>query len=280
RLQDHVEPALLALGEQGGLSAGDGSAPAAQQGSPPSGAQLDGLREQLAVLTGRIERHLEPALAQLEKGGSGDTGLNGQLAQHIADLRGQMEAGFGRIERQLEPALAALASHADHPGEAPIALVQRVTELQQQVSEVRNLLEGQGQTATGPVLAEPERTARPAPVLPDTPSGKLVHDCVEAINSGDAEILRDFVAEYYAQAALEARSVEDRVAVYLRIYEDSGGIELRRVEKCGTREAIVFVQQNTNTAWYRCHFELEPDAPHKIMNLYVDPVEPVDDDVE
>ncbi len=273
RLEDHVEPALLALRDQGGRSASD----AAQQGTQPSGAQLDGLREQLAALTGRIERHVEPALSQLAQGG-GDAGRNGQVEQRLADLRAQMEAGFGRIERRLEPALTALESQADQAAEAPVALMQRVTELQQQVSEVRHLLEGRGQPATGPVVAEPERPFRPAPVLPDTPSGKLVHGCLKAINSGNAEILRDFVADYYAQAALEARSVEDRVAVYLRIYEDSGGIELRRVEKCGTREAIVFVQQSTNTAWYRCHFELEPDAPHKIMNLYVDPTESIDDD--
>ncbi len=227
------------------------------------------VQAQMSGLLDRMERKIVAAIGQR---GSGSGDLDARLEQRFTDLRQQFDAAFARLEGRLDPALAAMHKQPEPTGDPSKEYLQDVGDLQAQLTEVRALLEAR--------RPEPEVKAavRPTPTLPDTPSGRLVKECIESINSGDADILRTFVSRCYADSALKSRNADDRVVVYLRIYEESGGIQLRRVEKCGVRKVVVFVEQKATNGWYRCQFELDPTPPHKIVNVYIDPVEPLDDD--
>ena len=227
------------------------------------------VQAQMSGLLDRMEKRIVATIGQRD---SGSGGLDARLEQRFTDLRQQFDAAFARLEGRLDPALVAMHKQPEPTGDPSKAYLQDVGDLQAQLTEVRALLETR--------RPEPEQKAAvcPTPTLPDTPAGRLVTECIESINSGDADTLRTFVSRCYADSALKSRNADDRVVVYLRIYEESGGIQLRRVEKCGVRKVVVFVEQKATNGWYRCQFELDPTAPHKIINVYIDPVEPLDDD--
>jgi len=103
--------------------------------------------------------------------------------------------------------------------------------------------------------------------LPDTEAGRKLAALLEALNSGQRDAIRDFIAAHYAQSALAQRSADERAVVYMEIFADSGGFDVRQVLDSSERTVIVLAQNRLGGDWIRLHLDLEPQPPHGIIGL-------------
>src|SRR5215213_6647199 len=65
--------------------------------------------------------------------------------------------------------------------------------------------------------------------FPATPAGKLARSLVEAINSGDKERQLSFIKSGYSDSMLAESPLGEQVSELQRLYEQSGGFELRAI---------------------------------------------------
>jgi len=108
--------------------------------------------------------------------------------------------------------------------------------------------------------------------LPDTPAGGRVAAYVKAFNSGDEQVMRQFIAENVAPSALQQRPVEARIEIYRNMRSDLGRLELRRVAEA-SESAIKVLAQSKEGEWLELGFQFEPQPPHKLLGLRVERVD-------
>jgi CubicO group peptidase (beta-lactamase class C family) len=112
-----------------------------------------------------------------------------------------------------------------------------------------------------------------APKLPDTEAGRLVTAYIQAFNTGDEQKMRDFLAANVSPDALKQRPLDARVDVYRQIREGMGELELNRVTQA-SESSITGLFHTKTGRWAEITFMLEPAAPHKLVALRVEDVEP------
>src|ERR1700675_5085439 len=102
------------------------------------------------------------------------------------------------------------------------------------------------------------------PALPDTPAGKLIAEYLQAFNSGDERIWREFITTHLAKSALQNASIEERMKRYRDIQSDVGSFELRRVVESGQTSAQILALTKSGHEVV-ISFELEAQAPYGLL---------------
>lgn len=111
--------------------------------------------------------------------------------------------------------------------------------------------------------------AAQSPTLPDTPAGKLVADYLQAFNSGDENVWREFINTHVAKSALEKVSIEQRMKRYQEIRSDLGGFELRRVVEAGQTNIQILALTKRGEE-VQVSFELEPQSPYGLLSVRIE----------
>jgi CubicO group peptidase (beta-lactamase class C family) len=111
--------------------------------------------------------------------------------------------------------------------------------------------------------------AAQSPTLPDTPAGKLVADYLQAFNSGDELVWREFINTHVAKSALEKVSIDERMKRYQEIRSNLGGFELRRVVESG-HTSIQILAITKRGEEVQVSFELEPQSPYGLLSVRIE----------
>jgi len=107
--------------------------------------------------------------------------------------------------------------------------------------------------------------------LPDTDAGKCIAGFFEAINANDQQKAKAYILENVAPAALERRSLKDRLEVYQDIYEQSGGLKLVKVLATSDDKTTVRAKDKNGRS-LELTFDFEPKPPHKLLGVQIRPV--------
>ena len=103
--------------------------------------------------------------------------------------------------------------------------------------------------------------------LPKTPAGKRMASLLRAFNEGDEQVLRQFVEQNYAAAALKRRSAEDRIATYRDLYRETGGLQLRGLGETSESSITAIFQTRLAQEWLRVTCAVDAAAPHGITGV-------------
>ena len=99
---------------------------------------------------------------------------------------------------------------------------------------------------------------------------ELVAALVQSVNTGDARVIRQFVADQYSDSALQERRVKDRVEVYMSFHDESGEVIVCDVDKSNPEQITVIVQETDSPQRHRLVIMLDPTPPHKIYVVNID----------
>ncbi|MEO7969810.1 MAG: serine hydrolase domain-containing protein [bacterium] len=108
-----------------------------------------------------------------------------------------------------------------------------------------------------------------SPSLPDTPAGKLIAEYLQAFNSGDERIWREFITTHIAKSAQQNASIEERMKRYRDIQSDVGSFELRRLIEGGQTSAQILALTKSGHE-VTISFELEPQPPYGLLGVRVE----------
>lgn len=97
---------------------------------------------------------------------------------------------------------------------------------------------------------------------------------VEAINSNNRAAWRKFIGETVAKAALERMPVEPRLNVYARIYDETRGITIERVQRTKANEVSVTAKSNLTGDEMLVVVTVEEQAPFNIVSIGLRPPPP------
>ena len=124
------------------------------------------------------------------------------------------------------------------------------------------------------VVASAFAQPKPAPALPNTSAGKRAAGWLAAFSSGDDARMRQYFSDNLAPEAIEQRSIEDRLATIRAMRTDLGTLELRKVVQAGESWVVVVVASRNE--FVQLAFELEPQSPHRLLRVRVEPTEDPD----
>jgi len=110
-----------------------------------------------------------------------------------------------------------------------------------------------------------------AAALPETPAGRRMAAFLAAFNTGDAATIRKFIAENYAQSTLAQRPVDARAQFLVDFYADTRGLDVRRVLESDEHRIRILVQDRLVGDWRQLGLELEPEAPHGMQGVLLQP---------
>ena len=115
---------------------------------------------------------------------------------------------------------------------------------------------------------------KPAPTLPDTEAGKKVAGWIAAFNTGDDKAMRQYFSDNMAPEALARRPIEERLGMNRDMRAAFGTVELRKVVQAG--ESLVTVVFAIREGFVKLSFELEPQAPHRLLRIFGEPTDDPD----
>ena len=113
----------------------------------------------------------------------------------------------------------------------------------------------------------------PAPrrlALPDTVVGRRAAAFFAAFNSGEDDAMRAFEAANRAKSALERRSIDERIEQYHDLRADWGDLTVDGMFSSDELELGLGVNAEHRDDFLRFRFELEPDAPHGLLAIYIE----------
>ncbi|MCA1850516.1 MAG: hypothetical protein LC672_05590, partial [Acidobacteria bacterium] len=87
--------------------------------------------------------------------------------------------------------------------------------------------------------------------IPDTPAGRQLADFLGAINTGDVNIIRNFIAEHFDKPTLKQRPAGNLGQGLSYIYKDTGGLGIYRIEKSTDFEIIILTREKLTGDWGR-----------------------------
>lgn len=106
--------------------------------------------------------------------------------------------------------------------------------------------------------------------LPDTPQGRIIGAFVKAINSGDAQVFRDFHAQHYSPTAPKPADLD---GLFRQLANLFGGIEAAGVQEASEQTVAALVQSKKG-AWFRLEFTFEGGAEVKLRRVGVQSGQP------
>jgi hypothetical protein len=242
-------------------------------------SELVSSHEQLNSAVGRLEDRLSAALVGIANSETSIETDSGTTVERELALVAERLAMLGaKMENDVEPVLAALQQRDPEDGiEKSLADLRSqlgaITEhVDQRVSAALSELGGREAPAATGGAAAPSPTA---PAIKPTrqkklPPDQLVTALVDALNTGDARVIRQFVAAQYSDSALQERRVKDRVDVYMSFHDESGEIIVCDVDTSNKEQIVAIVQETDSPQRHRFVVMLDPTPPHKIYVVNID----------
>jgi hypothetical protein len=108
-------------------------------------------------------------------------------------------------------------------------------------------------------------SAAAKPKLPKTVPARRLDALLYAFNIGDKDQIIDFIKTNYSGNALLQRPAEERAATYIRLRQDTGGFDVKRVIDSTDHSITVLVQARKTEEWYRIVCPVELVSPHNIV---------------
>jgi len=102
--------------------------------------------------------------------------------------------------------------------------------------------------------------------IPDTPAGRQLADFLRAINTGDVNIIRNFIAEHFDKSTLKQGPAGNLGQGLSYIYKDTGGLSIYSVEKSTDLEIIVLTREKLTGDWGHFRVKVAPEPPHGITS--------------
>ncbi len=118
--------------------------------------------------------------------------------------------------------------------------------------------------------------AAPRTDLASSPVAGRIGDYVQAFNSGDTTAIRQWIADNYADSVLALRSPAQRMANFTRMLRDMQQIELARVLAVEAGHTLTLMHTAADE-WFQLDFINDPQPPHKLFGIMVNPAEEPDD---
>lgn len=103
--------------------------------------------------------------------------------------------------------------------------------------------------------------------LPDSETGRRASAILDAVNSQDLELVKQFIKENLSPAFISQFTMEEHLGIFKQIHTDMGEIELLGAKKTGEFNAELLIQSKDSGKQLRIIFELEAQAPHLISGL-------------
>lgn len=103
--------------------------------------------------------------------------------------------------------------------------------------------------------------------LPDTPPARRLEKFFQAFNSGKGGKMRKFIAENYKPGALAERSAEERSQVYLGLYEQTHGFDLRGIAETQPAQISAVAQARLTGDWWLITVATDPAAQDRIPGV-------------
>ena len=129
-----------------------------------------------------------------------------------------------------------------------------------------------------PKAAPPAKTAAPetkgsnSPVFPKSEAGGRAASWFQAFNAGETSMKR-YLEAHVAPAALEKRSVEDRMEIYRDMKEERGKITAIEVREF-TDSSVKVIARGERGGRFVMTFVCEDDAPHRLLGIRVEDLPP------
>jgi CubicO group peptidase (beta-lactamase class C family) len=99
-----------------------------------------------------------------------------------------------------------------------------------------------------------------------TPAGKRVQAYLQAYDSHDDAQMRAFLSANISDSALAKRGIEDRIAAYHRIMQNTASIELVQVMRSDPGSLVIAVK-DPQGAPVELVIAIEPNEPYKIISI-------------
>ncbi len=104
---------------------------------------------------------------------------------------------------------------------------------------------------------------------PETRAGRIAAAFFEAYDRGEDESMGGFEQTYRAQAALQARPVEDRIQGWRKLRIEWGALKARKCVDGGGNDLFVLVHAEGEGVWKTFRFMLEAEEPYKLTGIDV-----------
>jgi CubicO group peptidase (beta-lactamase class C family) len=102
--------------------------------------------------------------------------------------------------------------------------------------------------------------------FPETAAGREASAYFQAFNSQDENVMRLFLERHISRASLEARPVDERMAIYGRLATDLATLTPVKVVKAEEYSLIVIAHSATDK-WVQMLFDIEQEPPHGIAGV-------------
>jgi D-alanyl-D-alanine carboxypeptidase len=102
--------------------------------------------------------------------------------------------------------------------------------------------------------------------LPETAAGRRATAYFQAFNVDDEGAIRQFFEQNIAAASLEARPVDERLAVHRRLKGDLGTLTPVKIASAAD-DALTVIAHSSTDKWVQLGFDLEKEAPHGIVAI-------------
>jgi len=118
--------------------------------------------------------------------------------------------------------------------------------------------------------------AIPAPVSgqgrQDTPAEHRLQQLIEVINAADAAQAEEFIHDHYAPAFRDAFPMARHLGMFTAIHSNRGTIGFERAEETTATSLRALIRTEIGDQWLRITLHIEPETPHRIVGLLVQPV--------
>jgi D-alanyl-D-alanine carboxypeptidase len=104
--------------------------------------------------------------------------------------------------------------------------------------------------------------------LPDTPVAAVARSFFDALTTGDASRLLEFIKANYSSRALEETPEQNLLAYFRKLYQQSGGLEIMQVSPdSNERFLVVDVKSKRGSHWARMFFLLQSKDTKKLTEV-------------
>ncbi len=109
--------------------------------------------------------------------------------------------------------------------------------------------------------------------LPDSSTGRRASEFLDAVYSGEESVIRNFIEESMTKEFASQFPVEEHLSLFEQLHDELDEIELLGAEKTGPFSAEILLGSKSGGKRIRVLFELEPESPHRISMMSVEPAE-------
>lgn len=140
-------------------------------------------------------------------------------------------------------------------------------------------------TGPGPCAAQAAAGYHDEKELPAGPVGERARQLVDAISSGDPEVLQSLVETAFAPGFRDAAPMEEHLAVLGGTHRQSRGYDIYGIRRYEAprppgphgEEHVIIVRNRLTEGWQAFVIALEEEPPHRIAGLQLSPARPPSD---